>query len=102
MNKVAATTDILQHESKDVGLLGLRLDGFQSVLMMRKIKRFLDGSEQVLYIVVTLILFQKRLPSRRILHEHLARKMKQMGIPWGLLKVIREPSLRTGKAECGS
>jgi hypothetical protein len=43
----------------------LRLDEFQSVLMMCKIKRVMYGSEQGLDIVVTFMLFQERLPSRR-------------------------------------
>ncbi len=51
--------------SKDSCLFGLRLDGFQSVLMMCKIKRVMHGSDQGLDIVVTLILFQERLASRR-------------------------------------
>ena len=70
--------------------------------MMCKIKRVMHGSEQGLDIVVTLILFQERLPSRRISHEILIRKMTQMDVPWGLLKVNRAPSLRMGKAECAS
>jgi hypothetical protein len=55
---------MLQHESKGSCLFGLRLDGFQSVLMMRKIKRVMHGLEQGVDIVVTLILFQERLPYR--------------------------------------
>jgi hypothetical protein len=51
-------------------------------------------------IVVTLILFQERLPSRRIWHEHLVREMTQMDVPWGLLKVSHAPSSRMGKAVC--
>jgi hypothetical protein len=66
LDKVATTTNILQHESKYSCLFGLRLDGFQSVLMMCEIKRVMHGSEQGLDIVVTFILFQERLPSRRI------------------------------------
>jgi hypothetical protein len=66
LDKVAATTNMLQHESKDSCLFRLRLDGFQSVLMMCKIKRVMHGLEQRVDIVVTLILFQERLPSRRI------------------------------------
>ena len=56
---------MLQHEGKGSCLFGLRLDGFQSVLVMCKIKRVMDGLEQGLDIVITLILFQERLPSRR-------------------------------------
>ena len=66
LDKVAATTDMLQHEGESSCLFGLRLDRFQSVLMMCKIKRVMDGLEQAVDIVVTLILFQERLPSRRI------------------------------------
>ena len=70
--------------------------------MMCKIKRVMDGLEQGLDIVVALILFQDRLPSGRIWHEHLVRKMTQMDVPWGLLEVNRAPSLRKGKAEHAS
>jgi hypothetical protein len=61
LDKVAATTNILQHESKNSGLFGFRLDGFQSVLMMYKIKRVMHGLEQGVNIVVALILFKERL-----------------------------------------
>jgi hypothetical protein len=61
LDKVAATTNILQHESEDSCLFGLRLDGFQGVSMMCKIKRVMYGSEQGVDIVVTFILFQERL-----------------------------------------
>jgi hypothetical protein len=70
--------------------------------MMCKIKRVMHGSEQGLDIVVTLILFQERLPSRQIQHEHLVQKMTEMDVPWELLKVNCAPSLRMGKAECAS
>jgi hypothetical protein len=70
--------------------------------MICKIKRVMHGLEQGLDIVVTLILFQERLPYRRRQHEHLVQRMTQMDAPWGLLKVNRAPSLRMGKAECGS
>jgi len=43
LDKVTATTDILQHESKDFGLLGVGLDGFQGVFVMREIKRIVHG-----------------------------------------------------------
>jgi hypothetical protein len=62
----------------------------------------MHGSEQGLDIAVTLILFQERLPSRRTWYEDLVRKLTQMDVPWELLKVNRAPSLRMGKAECGS
>jgi len=39
LDKVTAITDILQHKSKDFGLLGVGLDGFQSVFVVREIKR---------------------------------------------------------------
>jgi hypothetical protein len=42
--KVAATTNILQHESKDSCLFRFRLDGL-SVLIMCKIKRIMHESE---------------------------------------------------------
>jgi hypothetical protein len=89
---------MLQHKSKDSCLFGLWLDAIQSVLMMCKIKRVMDGLEQGLDIIVTLILFQDRLPYRRRYHERLVRKMIHMDLPWGLLKVNRAPSLRMGKA----
>jgi hypothetical protein len=57
---------MLQHESEDSCLFGLRLDGFQSVFMMCKIKRVMHGLEQGVDIVITLILFQERLPSGRV------------------------------------
>jgi len=44
LDKVTATTDILQHESKDLSLLGVGLDGFQSVIVVREIKRVVHGS----------------------------------------------------------
>ena len=75
LDKVAATTNILQYESKDSCLFGLRLDGFQGILMMCKIKRVMHGSEQRLDVVVSFILFQEGLPFRRTWHEHPARKM---------------------------
>jgi len=43
LDKVTATTDILKHESKDFGLLGVGLDGFQSVFVVREIKRVVHG-----------------------------------------------------------
>jgi len=57
LDKVAATTNVLQHESKDSGLFRLWLDGFQSIFMVYKIKRVMDGFEQGLDGVVMLILF---------------------------------------------
>jgi hypothetical protein len=66
LDKVAATTNMLQHESKNSCLFRLRLDGFQSILMMCKIKRIMHGLEQSVDIIVTLILFQEGLPSGRI------------------------------------
>ena len=93
---------MLQHESKDSCLFRLRLDGFQGVLMMCKIKRVMHGLEQYVDIVVTLILFQERLPYRQRQYEHLFRKMSQMDVLGGLLKVNHAPSLRMGKAECVS
>ena len=49
--------------------------------MMCKIKRVMDGSEQGLDIVVTFVLSQERLPSRRINREHLVWEMTQMDVP---------------------
>jgi len=43
LDKVTATTDILQHKSEDFGLLGLGLDGFQGVFVVCEIKRVVDG-----------------------------------------------------------
>jgi len=43
LNKVAATTDIPQHHSKDFGLLRVGLDGLQSVFVVREIKRVVHG-----------------------------------------------------------
>jgi hypothetical protein len=80
----------------------MRLDGFQSVLVMCKIKRVLDGSEQGLDVIVPLILVQEDLPSRRKQDEHLVRKMTDMDVPWELPKVNCAPSLRVGNARCGS
>jgi hypothetical protein len=57
LDEVAATTDILQHEGKDSGLFGLRFNGFQSVMMMCKIKRVMHGLEHGMDIVIKLILF---------------------------------------------
>jgi len=99
LDKVAATTNILQHESKDFGLFRLRLDGFQSVFMMCEIKCVVHGFEQGSDVVITLVLFQECLSSRRTLHEHLVWNMTQMDVPWGSLKVNCAPSLRVGKAE---
>jgi len=62
----------------------------------------MDGTEQGLDIFITLILFQECLASRRIQDEHPVRKMTQINVPWELLKVNGVPSLRMGKAECGS
>jgi hypothetical protein len=39
LDKVAATTDMLQHEHKDMSLFGLRCDILQKVCLLRKIKR---------------------------------------------------------------
>jgi hypothetical protein len=102
LDKVAASANFLQHNSKDSFLFGMRLDGFQSILVMCKIKRVMDGLEQGLDVFITLILVQERLPSRRILHEDLVRKMTEMDVPWGLPKVNCGPSLRVGNARCGS
>jgi hypothetical protein len=38
LDEVAATADILQHESEDVSLLGLWRNGFQSLFVAREIK----------------------------------------------------------------
>jgi len=46
LDKVTTTTDIPQHESKDLCLLGVGLDGFQSVFVLREIKRVVRGFEQ--------------------------------------------------------
>jgi len=43
LDKVTATTDILQHKSEDFGLLGVGLDGFQGVFVVCEIKRIVDG-----------------------------------------------------------
>ena len=69
---------------------------------MRKIKRVVHSSEQDLDIVIALILFQERLPSRQIWHEYLVQKITLTNVPWVLLKVNHAPSLRMGKAENGS
>jgi hypothetical protein len=70
--------------------------------MICKIKRVLDGSEQGLDVVVTLVLFQERLSSIRIWHERLVWIMTEMHVPLGLLKVNRGPSSRLGRANWGS
>jgi len=46
LDKITAATDILQHESKNLGLLGVGLDGFQSVFVVREIKRVVHGFKQ--------------------------------------------------------
>ena len=56
MDKVTAITDILQHESKDLSLLGLGLDRFQSVFVVCEIKRVMHGFKEGLDIAVALIL----------------------------------------------
>jgi len=43
LDKVTATTNTPQHHSKDFGLLGIGLDGFQSVFVVREIKRVVHG-----------------------------------------------------------
>ena len=62
----------------------------------------MHGFDQGLDIVITLVLFQERLPSRRKYHEHLVRKMTQINVLWGSLRVNCAPSLRLGKPEWGS
>jgi len=57
LDKVTATTDILQHKSEDFGLLGLGLDGFQSVFVVCEIKRVVHAFKEGSDIVVALILF---------------------------------------------
>ena len=69
--------------------------------MIYKIKRVMHGLEQGLDIVITLILFEKRLPSEKY-NMSIVGKMSQKDVPWGLLKVNRVPSLRMGKAGCAS
>jgi hypothetical protein len=70
--------------------------------MVRKIKRVMHSLEQGVDIDIALILFQKRLRSKGIYHEHPVQKMIQMNVPGGLLRVNRAPSLRVGKAVSGS
>jgi len=43
LDKVTATTDIPQHHSQYFGLLGVGLDGFQSIFVVREIKRVVHG-----------------------------------------------------------
>jgi len=43
LDKVTATTDIPQHHNKEFGLLRIGLDGFQSVFLVREIKRVVHG-----------------------------------------------------------
>jgi hypothetical protein len=43
LDEVAATTDIPQHESNDLGLLGVGLDGLQSIFVACEIKRIVHA-----------------------------------------------------------
>jgi len=43
LDKVTATTDIPQHQSKDFRLLGVGLDAFHGVFVVREIKRVVHG-----------------------------------------------------------
>jgi len=57
LDKVTAITDILQHKSKDLSLLGPGLDGFQSVFVVCEVKRVMHGFKEGPDIVIALILF---------------------------------------------
>jgi len=57
LDKVTAITDILQHKGNDLSLLGLGLDGFQSVFVVCEIKRVVHAFKEGPDIVVALILF---------------------------------------------
>jgi len=57
LDKVTAITDILQHKSKDLSLLGLGLDGFQCVFVVCEIKRVVHALKEGSDIVIALILF---------------------------------------------
>jgi len=57
LDKVTAITYVLQHKSKDLSLLGLGLDGFQCVFVVREIKRVVHAFKEVSDIAVALILF---------------------------------------------
>jgi hypothetical protein len=43
LDEVTATTDIPQHESDDVGLLGVGLHAFQSIFVVCEIKRIVHA-----------------------------------------------------------
>jgi hypothetical protein len=64
LDKVAATTNILQHESKDSALFESWLGGSQNLLMIGEIKHVMHGLEQGGNSFVVLILFHEFLPSR--------------------------------------
>jgi len=57
LNKVTAITNILQHKSKDLSLLRLGLDGFQSIFVVCEIERVVHAFKEGSDIVVALILF---------------------------------------------
>jgi len=45
LNKVTAIADMLQHECKDLCLLGLAPDAFESVFLACEIKRIVHGDK---------------------------------------------------------
>jgi len=45
LDKVAAITDMLQHERQDLCLLGLTPDSFESVFLACEIKRIVHGDK---------------------------------------------------------
>jgi len=57
LDKVTAITDILQHKSKYLSLLGLGLDGFQCVFVVCEIKCIVHAFKEGSDIAVALILF---------------------------------------------
>jgi hypothetical protein len=64
LDKVTATADVLQHETKDFSLLRLGRKAFQSLFVARKIKRIVHALDQRSDLVVTLILIREFLASK--------------------------------------
>jgi len=45
LDKVTAITDMLQHQRKDLGLLGFTLDNFESAFLVCKIESVVHGNK---------------------------------------------------------
>jgi len=57
LDKVTAIADMLQHERKDLCLLGLTPDSFEGVFLACEIKRIVHGDKYGSHVVVALKLF---------------------------------------------